>query len=426
MIPFSPPRIDQNVIDEVIDTLLSGWITTGKKTRLFEQNITNYCGNKKTLCVSSATAGLELMLRWYGVGEGDEVILPAFTYCATANVVLHCGATPVMVDINEYDFNISVDRIKEAITEKTKVIIPVDMGGYPCDYDDIYALVTAPEIKAKFNPSNEIQETLKRILILSDAAHSMGAVYRNRKTGCCADITVFSFHAVKNITTAEGGAIALQLPYPFDNEEIYNYLCILASNGQSKDALAKTQLGGWKYDVVEAGYKMNMPDILACIGLVELARYDDDTLVKRKTIFDYYNSELSKYNWAIVPQHFNAEKSSSYHLYQLRIKGIDEVTRDLLIQHINQQGVSVNVHFQPLPLLTLYKRLGYKMEDYPVAYQNYACEISLPIFYDITPMQMKIVIDTLVMTMKDFIQGSLIQSTDKKDSIRPMVVSEEY
>jgi dTDP-4-amino-4,6-dideoxygalactose transaminase len=403
MIPFSPPRIDQKVIDEVVDTLRSGWITTGRKTRLFEQNLTKYCGNKKTLCVSSATAGLELMLRWFGVTEGDEVIVPAFTYCATANVIMHCGAKPVMVDINENDFNISVTKIKEAITEKTKVIMPVDIGGYPCDYDQIYELVNRSEAKKQFKPNSEIQKKLNRILILSDAAHSLGAIYRGKKTGCCADITVFSFHAVKNLTTAEGGAIALNLPFPFDNEDIYHYLSTLALHGQSKDALAKTQLGGWKYDIIEAGYKINMPDILASIGLVELFRYDNDSLVKRKSIFDYYNSELSKYEWAIIPQHFTKEKSSSYHLYQLRIKGLDELTRDLIIQQVNQNRVSVNVHFQPLPLFSFYKNLGYKIEDYPTAYKNYACEISLPVFYDITPVQMKRVIDILVKAVQELL-----------------------
>jgi dTDP-4-amino-4,6-dideoxygalactose transaminase len=403
MIPFSPPRIDQKVIDEVVDTLRSGWITTGRKTRLFEQNLTKYCGNKKTLCVSSATAGLELMLRWFGVTEGDEVIVPAFTYCATANVIMHCGAKPVMVDINENDFNISVTKIKEAITEKTKVIMPVDIGGYPCDYDQIYELVNRSEAKKQFKPNSEIQKKLNRILILSDAAHSLGAIYRGKKTGCCADITVFSFHAVKNLTTAEGGAIALNLPFPFDNEDIYHYLSTLALHGQSKDALAKTQLGGWKYDIIEAGYKINMPDILASIGLVELFRYDNDSLVKRKSIFDYYNSELSKYEWAIIPQHFTKEKSSSYHLYQLRIKGLDELTRDLIIQQVNQNRVSVNVHFQPLPLFSSYKNLGYKIEDYPTAYKNYACEISLPVFYDITPVQMKRVIDILVKAVQELL-----------------------
>ena len=402
----------------MIIELRSGWITTGKKTRLFEQHITKYCGNKKTLCVSSATAGLELILRWYGVKEGDEVIIPAFTYCATANVIIHCGAKPVMVDINGNDFNISVDKIKQAITKKTKVIIPVDIGGYPCDYDEIFSLVCNPEIKKLYNPETEIQSKLNRILILSDAAHSIGAVYRDKKIGSCADITVFSFHAVKNLTTAEGGAIALHLPFPFNNEEIYQYLNIISMHGQSKDALTKSQLGGWKYDVIEAGYKANMPDILASIGLIELSRYDKDTLVKRKSIFDYYNSELSKYSWAIVPQHFNKEKSSSYHLYQLRIKGIDELTRDLIIQHINQHKVSVNVHFQPLPLLTFYKNLGYSMDDYPIAYKNYACEISLPVFYDITPVQMKIVIETLVSSVNELINSPL---NSAKTKLKPKI-----
>lgn len=401
MIPFSPPRIDNKIIDEVIDTLRSGWITTGRKTKLFEQNLAKYCGNKKTLCVNSATSGLELALRWFGVGEGDEVIVPAYTYCATANVVLHCGAKPIIVDINEADFNISIEKIKEAITTNTKAIIPVDIGGYPCDYDEIYSLVLDENIKSLFSPKNNIQKKLNRILVLADAAHSLGASYHDKKIGSCADIAVFSFHAVKNLTTAEGGAIAFNLPFPFNNEDIYRHLSILSLHGQTKDALSKTQLGGWKYDVVEAGYMANMPDLLASIGLIELSRYDNDTLVKRKSIFDYYNSELSKYDWAIIPQHFTKEKTSSYHLYQLRVKNIDELTRDVIIQNINQNKVSVNVHFQPLPMLSLYKTLGYKMEDYPVAYKNYACEISLPVFYDITPVQMKKVIDLVAMAVEE-------------------------
>src|ERR1035437_6297637 len=286
MIPFSPPHIDQKIIDEVTKVLQSGWITTGPRTKLFEKELTKYCGNKSTLCLNSATAGLEIMLRWFGIKEGDEVILPAYTYSATANVVIHCGATPVFVDVNSDDFNISVANIEKAITAKTKVIMPVDFGGYPCDYDAINNLVI--KHKEKFRATTNEQKMLNRILVLSDSAHSFGATYKGKKTGSLTDVSVFSYHAVKNLTTAEGGAVALNLPAPFDNEEEYKKLCVSTLHGQDKDALAKTQKGNWRYDVVEAGYKCNMTDITAAIGIVELERYDKDTLPKRKNICTKY------------------------------------------------------------------------------------------------------------------------------------------
>jgi dTDP-4-amino-4,6-dideoxygalactose transaminase len=401
MIPFSPPRIDQKIIDEVVDTLKSGWITTGPKTKLFEKKLTAYYGSKATLCQNSATAGLELMLRWYGVGVGDEVIVPAYTYCATANVVLHCGAKPVLVDVNENDFNISIENIKKAITSKTKVIMPVDMGGLPCDYNEINALVVEPNIKKIFNANTDVQKKLGRILILSDAAHSLGATYNGKKVGSLTDITVFSFHAVKNLTTAEGGAIALNLPEPFNNEEIYKYLCIYSLHGQSKDAFSKTQKGAWKYDVIEAGYKSNMTDIQASIGLVELERYDNDNLIKRRQIFDFYTHHLSKCKWAVIPQYYEKNKISSFHAYLFRIKGITEQQRDIVIQKIFDKDVSVNVHFQPLPLLQLYKNLGYKINDYPIAYNNFSKEISLPVYYDLTDEQMKIVVDAVINSVNE-------------------------
>ncbi|MGC8823787.1 MAG: DegT/DnrJ/EryC1/StrS family aminotransferase [Bacteroidales bacterium] len=401
MIPFSPPRIDQMIIDEVIDTLKSGWITTGPKTKLFEQRLTAYYQAKATLCLNSATAGLELMLRWFGVGPGDEVIVPAYTYCATANVVLHCGATPVMVDVNASDFNIDVEKVKAAISQRTKVIIPVDIAGFPCDYDELYQLVNEDAIRALFCPTTEVQQKLGRILILADAAHSLGAVYKNQKIGSVADITVFSFHAVKNLTTAEGGAVALNLPDPFDNERLYKYLAIFSLHGQSKDALAKMQKGAWRYDVIEAGYKANMTDIQASIGLVELSRYDHDTLVKRKYVCEFYHSCLGKYEWATLPPLRSDDKVSSFHAYLLRIKGINEEKRDLIIQKIFERNVSVNVHFQPLPLLTAYKNLGYKINDFPISYHNYAQEISLPVFYDITDVQLQQVVDAVVNSVNE-------------------------
>lgn len=391
MIPFSPPRIDKEITDAVVAALNSGWITTGPKTKEFERQITAYCGHKNTLCLNSATAGLELILRWFGVKEGDEVILPAYTYCATANVVIHCGATPVLVDVED-DFNISLKAVERAITDKTKVIMPVDFAGYPCDYDKLNNLVNQPEIKNKFKANTIEQEKLGRILILSDAAHSFGAEYKGKKTGVLTDVTVFSFHAVKNLTTAEGGAIALNLPEPFDNKVIYDYLCVFSLHGQNKDALAKMQKGNWKYDVIEAGYKCNMTDMAAAIGLIELNRYEKDTLVKRMKIFETYDIAFKNKSWAILPEYFNQEKKSSFHLYPLRIKGITEEQRDLIIQKIFDQDVSVNVHFIPIPLLSYYRKKGYKIENYPMAYKNFSTEITLPVFYNLTVEQQKQVI----------------------------------
>lgn len=401
MIPFSPPRIDQKIIDEVVDTLKSGWITTGPKTKLFEKKISEYCGITNTVAVSSATAGLELMLRWFGVKEGDEVIVPAYTYCATANVVVHCGAIPVMIDINPDDFCISIDAIKKAITPKTKVIIPVDMAGMSCDYDRINNLVGEQKIKSLFNPQSEPQKKLGRILILADAAHSFGALYKGRKSGVLTDITVFSFHAIKNLTTAEGGAIALNLPSEFDQQGLYQYLSTMVLHGQSKDALAKLQKGAWRYDVIESGYKANMTDILASIGLVEIERYDNDTLIKRKHIFDRYCNAFSQHSWAQLPVFEDKERVSSYHVFLLRIKNISESKRDSIIQRIFDKDVSVNVHFQPLPLLTAFKSKGYKMTDYPVAYDNYSREITLPVYYDLNDDLVDIVIKAVIDSVKE-------------------------
>ncbi len=383
MIPFSPPRMDNETVDAVKEVLLSGWITTGPKTKLFEKELSLYNGNENTLCLNSATAGLEIILRWYGVEKGDEVILPAYTYCATANVVKHVGATPVLVDINENDFNISLDAISNAITTKTKVIIPVDIGGLPCDYDAINQLVE--DRKNLFSPNSENQSKLGRILVLSDAAHSIGARYKTKRTGVLTDITVFSFHAVKNLTTAEGGAVALNLPAPFDNGEIYKYLCVKTLHGQNKDALTKTQKGGWRYDVIEPGYKCNMMDIQAAIGLVELKRYES-TLKRREEICIRYNQYFSKFSWAITPIQKNENVQSCYHLYMLRINTTEE-KRDEIINEIMNIGVGVNVHFIPLPLLSYYKNEGYEMNDYPVSFKNYVQEISLPVYFDLTDEQ---------------------------------------
>ena len=398
MIPFSPPRIDQKIIDAVTETLRSGWITTGPKTKLFENKLTEFSGHKATLCVSSATAGLELMLRWFGVGEGDEVIVPAYTYAATANVVVHCGAKVVFVDSDE-DFLVSMKAIEQAITSNTKVIIPVDVAGFPCDYDEILSLVARPDIKQRFYPKSREQEMLDRILVLSDAAHSVGAWYKGKRAGNLSEVTVFSFHAVKNLTTAEGGAICLNLPEPFDNAAVYNTLNVKSLHGQNKDALAKSQAGSWQYDIVEPGYKCNMTDIQASMGLVELERYDAEMLVRRKQIFDAYKIAFSKKAWAQIPVYETGDRRSSYHVFLLRIKGITEPQRNEIIREIFRRGVSVNVHFVPLPMMTWYKNSGYSIGDYPVAYDNYARVITLPVYYDLT--------DEMVQTVIKAVTGSV-------------------
>ncbi len=398
MIPFSPPHINQKAIDEVTKVLKSGWITTGPRTKQFEKELTAYCGNKSTLCLNSATAGLEIMLRWFGVKEGDEVILPAYTYSATANVVIHCGAKPVFVDVNPDDFNINVSNIEKAITSKTKVIMPVDFAGFPCDYDAINQLVV--KHKDKFKSESEEQKLLGRILVLSDSAHSFGAWYKGKRAGSLTDVSVFSFHAVKNLTTAEGGGVALNLPTPFDNDEVYKALCIKTLHGQNKDALAKTQKGNWKYDIIEAGYKCNMTDIMAAIGQVELERYDSETLPKRKLICNRYSEVLSKYDWAQLPTIKANDVEGCYHLYPLRIKGATEVQRDEIIKEIFNFDVSVNVHFIPVPMMSFYTGLGYNINNYPTTLDNYSREISLPIYYDLTDEQVETIVNSVIQSVQ--------------------------
>ncbi|MES2590119.1 MAG: DegT/DnrJ/EryC1/StrS aminotransferase family protein [Bacteroidota bacterium] len=406
MIPFSPPSINQKAIDEVVKVLNSGWLTTGPRTKAFEKEITAYCGNKATICLNSATAGLETILRWFGVSEGDEVILPAYTYSATANVIMHCGAKPVFVDVNSDDFNINVEAIEKAITSKTKVIMPVDFAGFPCDYDKINELVQKQ--KATFSANSENQKKLGRILVLSDSAHSYGAWYKGKRAGSLTDVSVFSFHAVKNLTTAEGGAVALNFPEPFDNNQIYTDLCVKTLHGQNKDALAKTQKGNWKYDIVEPGYKCNMTDIQAAIGQVELERYDSETLPKRKEICEFYSQELGKYDWAQVPTLIKNDAEMCYHLYALRIKNITEEQRDAIIQEIFNQDVSVNVHFIPVPKMSFYTNLGYNLDNYPTTKDNFIREISLPVFVDLTQEQMQTVVNAVINSVKSVLNSELI------------------
>lgn len=394
MIPFSPPRIDDKVIAEVTAALKSGWITTGPRTKQFEKNITEYCGCITTVAVNSWTMGVQVLLNWWGIGEGDEVILPAYTYCASANVIVHSGAKPIMVDIAGKDFNIDVEAVKAAITPRTKAIIAVDISGFLADYDALNTLVREEAMINQFTPNNELQEKLGRILVISDAAHSFGATLNGKRAGSLTDISSFSFHAVKNLTTAEGGALCFNLPENFDHDEIYKEFCVKILHGQSKDALAKTQKGAWKYDVNEPGFKCNMTDLQAAIGLIELERYQEN-LDRRKQIFDAYTSAFEQEDWAIIPPYKTDTKESSYHLYLLRVDGATEQQRDEIIREIAEMDVAVNVHFQPLPLLTAYAKRGYRIENYPEAYAKYANEISLPVYYDLSDDNLKTVIETV-------------------------------
>ena len=390
-IPFSPPYIDKVVINEVVDSLRSGWITSGPKVKALEEEIKVFSGAKEVLCVNSWTSGAIMMLRWLGVKAGDEVIVPAYTYSATALAVLHAGAKPVMVDSGT-DFNISVEAIRNAVTPKTKAIIPVDIAGFPCDYDRIMQLVNEPEIHDLFQASSPVQEKLGRILVMNDAAHSLGAYYtRNQRTGCETDIAIFSLHAVKNVTTAEGGAICLNLPEPFDNAELYKELRMMSLNCQTKDAFSKSKAGGWRYDIVGLGMKINMADVNAAIGLAQIREYPE-LLKERKRVFNIYSEGFADCDWALLPPSVDREKESSYHIYALRIKGFTEEQRDHMIDEIAKSEVAVNVHFIPMPMLSFFHSLGYDIKDYPQAYENFKGEISLPIYPQLNEEQLQFII----------------------------------
>ena len=405
-IPFSPPYIDEDVINEVTDSLKSGWITSGPKVKALEELTAEFSGLKYVACVNSWTSGAQLVLKWFGVGPGDEVIVPAYTYAATALVVLHCGARPVMVDVLE-DFTIDPEKVKKAITSKTKVIFAVDFAGFPCNYDALNEIVTNQENREKFIPSNAIQSKLNRILLVSDAAHSIGAKYKNSPAALFSDITIYSFHAVKNVTTAEGGAICLNLPSIFDNEIEHKWMKLNSLNGQTKDAFTKSQAGGWRYDIISQGLKINMPDICAAIGLVQLKKYNDKLLVERKQIFDSYANAFNKYEWAHTPPSITDKKISSFHLFALRIKGVTEFQRDAIIDEITKSEITVNVHFIPLPMLTLFKEQGYSISDFPQAYENYSQEISLPIYPQLTSEQVSLIIEIVAKAVEKVITASI-------------------
>jgi dTDP-4-amino-4,6-dideoxygalactose transaminase len=382
-VPFSPPFVDKDVINEVFDSLNSGWITSGPKVKALEEEICKLTEVSKSVCVNSWTSGAILVLKWFGVKEGDEVIVPAYTYSATALAVLHCGATPVMVDVTG-DFTIDVSLIEKAITPKTKVIMPVDIAGWPCDYSSVNTLVNKDSVKNQFVAESEKQILLSRILVVSDAAHSIGAIYKGVSAGKLTDITIFSFHAVKNITTAEGGAICINLPDAFDVDEEYKLMKLYTLNGQNKDAFTKSQAGGWKYDILFAGLKVNLPDLSAAVGLAQIRKYDSFLLQERKRVALHYQNFFKKFDFFQLPPLKDEIRESCYHLYALRIHGISESQRDAIIEEITTTGVSVNVHFIPMPMLTVFKNLGFKIEDFPKAYDNYSREISLPIYPQLT------------------------------------------
>jgi len=396
-IPFSPPDISDSEIDEVIDTLKSGWITTGPKTKKFENDITSYCGSAKTVCLSSATTSLEMTLRILGIGKGDEVIVPAYTYTASCSVICHVGATPVIVDSQTDSVEMDYDLMADAISEKTKAIIPVDIAGILCDYDKIFEVVD--DKKELFNSNSDLQKAFNRIIVIADCAHGFGAEMNNKKSGTFADFTCFSFHAVKNLTTAEGGAVTWISHDGIDNDELYKKYQIYSLHGQTKDALAKTT-GSWEYDILIPGYKCNMTDIQASIGLVQLNRYDD-LLKRRHEIIAKYDAAFSEYPF-ITQSHKTENSISSGHLYLLRIEDIDMEKRNEIISKMGERGVSTNVHYKPLPLLTAYKNLGFDIADYPNAYNLFLNEISLPLYSTLSDEEIEYIIDNLLDVLKDY------------------------
>ena len=390
-IPFSPPDISDLEIQNVTEVLKSGWITTGPKTKLFENNIAQYCGTKKAVCLNSATACMEMALRAMGIGEGDEVITSAYTYTASASVICHVGAKVVLVDTARDSFQMDYSKLADAITEKTKAIIPVDIAGVMCDYDKIFEIVEAK--KNLFTPNNDYQKALGRVMVLADSAHGFGAEYKGKKSGCVADFTSFSFHAVKNLTTAEGGALTWNSIDGIDDEELYKKFMLLTLHGQSKDALAKTQLGAWEYDIVAPYFKCNMTDIMAAIGLAQLERYEG-MLKKRKRLIKMYDMGLGDLGFESLT-HYTDDLYSSGHLYLTRIVGKDSNFRNDFIIKMAERGISCNVHYKPLPMLTAYKDLGFDIADYPNAYNQFANEVTLPLNTLMTEEDVEYVIENI-------------------------------
>ena len=388
-IPFSPPDISDGEINEVIDTLKSGWITTGPKTKELERRLSEFTNTPKTVCLNSATAALELTLRVLGIGEGDEVIVPAMTYTASCSVIYHVGAKAVIVDIAEDSHEMDYDALADAITENTKAVIPVDLAGIPCDYDKIFEVVESK--KHLFKANSEYQEKLGRVAVVADGAHALGSTYKGKKIGSVADFTTFSFHAVKNFTTAEGGSVTWKQNENFDNEELYREYQIYSLHGQTKDALAKTKAGSWEYDIVIPGYKCNLTDIAASIGLVQLDRYPK-LLERREDIISQYNKGFEGTRITAL-SHSSEDYKSCGHLYITHVEGATFEQRGEIIVKMAERGISCNVHYKPLPLLTAYKNLGFNIENYPNAYNYYVKEITLPLHTRLSDEDVAVIIE---------------------------------
>ena len=389
-VPFSPPDITQLEIDNVVEVLKSGWITTGPKTKEFEKKIAEYCNTEKAVCLNSATAAMEMTLKLLGIGEGDEVITCAYTYTASASVIHHVGAKIVLVDTAKDSFEMDYDKLGSLINENTKAIIPVDLAGVMCNYDKLFEVVNSK--KHLFKANNDIQKAINRVVILADGAHSFGANYKGKMSGEVADFTSFSFHAVKNLTTAEGGAVTWKKIEGIDSEEIYRRYMILSLHGQTKDALSKTKVGSWEYDILEPAYKCNMTDINAAIGLAQLSRYEE-ILAYRKQLIEMYNEAFKNNSNIKFLNNYDNEQKSSGHLYLIRLVGKDVEYRNEFIRKMAEFGIATNVHYKPLPMLTAYKNLGFKIEDYPNAYDMYKKEVTLPLNSIMTVEQVKYVID---------------------------------
>ena len=391
-IPFSPPDMSEAEINEVAEALRSGWITTGPKTKEFERLIALCCQTEQAVCLNSATACMELILRVLDVGPGDEVITSAYTYTATASVTCHVGAKVVMVDTAPDSFEMDYDKLADAITERTKVILPVDLAGVVCDYDKIFTAVESK--KHLFSPANDIQKAYGRVIVLADAAHAFGAKWHGKMCGEIADFTSFSFHAVKNLTTAEGGALTWRNHDGVDNESLYKQFQLLSLHGQNKDALAKTRLGAWEYDIVAPYYKCNMTDVMAGIGLAQLKRYPE-MLYRRRQIIERYNEGLKGRDVQVL-DHFGDDHSSSGHLYLVRLLGEDVEYRNVVIERMAERGIACNVHYKPLPIMTAYKNLGFDIANYPNAYNQYHNEITLPLHTSLTDEDVEYVISNFV------------------------------
>ena len=391
-IPFSPPDITEAEANEVRDALLSGGITTGPRTKELERQIATFCQTKRAVCLNSATACLESILRILGIGPGDEVITSAYTYTASASVVCHVGAKLVLVDTQQDGYEMDYAQLADAITERTKAIIPVDLGGIPCDYQRIFEIVEAK--KSLFHPANQLQDAIGRIAITADAAHAFGAEWQGKRIGSVADFTSFSFHAVKNFTTAEGGALTWRDISGIDNEDLYHQFQLLSLHGQSKDALAKTKLGAWEYDIVSTAYKFNMTDIMAAIGLVQMKRYPS-LLERRHTLIERYNKALATYDVQLL-DHFNEKHKSSGHLYLVRLLGKDSEFRNHVITEMARREIACNVHYKPLPMMTAYKALGFDIKNYPNAFNQFHNEITLPLHTKLTDEQVDFLLKNFI------------------------------